>query len=143
VSEREPWPGRGRVGADWFAVSLDQVLGLARASDLDADLADDLIEARDLALMIGDWAKHRASCGDYFFTIGLSTRCEDRVNRCTFTVPHDPDAAEFLSKLTDQISTLAGQRAQDHKVISALTELTAMAAGLTVALEKSLSRPHE
>ncbi|HEY2578204.1 MAG TPA: hypothetical protein VGI74_18020 [Streptosporangiaceae bacterium] len=140
MSGGEPWPGKGRVGVDWFAASLDQILVLARASDLDADLADDLIEARDLALMMGDWAKHRAACGDYFFTISLSARSEDQVSRRTFTVPHDPEAAEFIAKLTLQLGALAGQRAQDHEVRRALTELTALGVGLIKALTDSLSK---
>jgi hypothetical protein len=130
----------GVVGVDWFAGSLDQILNLARASDLDADLADDLIEARDRALMIEDWAKHRAACGDYFFTVNLRMRSEDQASRYTFTVPHEPDAAEFLGKLLRQLGLLAGQRARDPEIRHALTELTAIAAGLTEALLESLSK---
>jgi hypothetical protein len=134
----EPWPAA--VGVGWFAASLDQILDLARASDLDAGLAGDLAETRDLALMMEDWAKHKAAGGAYFFTVSLDMRCEDQVSGQNFTVPHDPEAAEFLAKLTRQLGLLAGRRAQDHEVIRALTELTAIAAGLTKALLDSLSK---
>jgi hypothetical protein len=141
-------PRPGTVGVDWFAASLDRILGLARASDLDARLADDLTETRDLALMIEAWSKHRAGCGDYFFTVTLHLReevpgREDQVSSRAFTLPHDPDAAEFLAKLTRQLALLAGREALDDEVTRALTELTGIAAGLYKALVDSLSGPGE
>ena len=129
------------AGVEWFAASLDEILGAARASDLDAGLAGDLTAARDLALMMGDWAKHKAAGGAYFFTVTISMQSEDRADRRTFTVPHEPDAAEFLARLTRQLGLLAGQRAQDREIMRALTELTAIAAGLTKALLDSLDSP--
>lgn len=141
-------PRPATVGIDWFAASLDQILALARASDLDAHLADDLTEARDLALMIEDWSKHRAGVGDNFFTVTLNLRKEvpgeeDQASSHTFTLPHDPDAAEFLAKLTRQIAFLAGREAQDAEIARALTELTGIAIGLYQALLTSLSGPAE
>jgi hypothetical protein len=141
VSGEESRPETSGVG--WFAASLDQILDLARVSDLDAGLADDLAGARDLALMIDDWAKHRAGCGDYFFTVTIHMRSEDKVGHQTFSVPHDPDAAEFIAKLTTQLGLLAGRRARDEGIVRALTELTAVAAGLTKALVESLSNQDE
>jgi hypothetical protein len=129
------------AGVEWFAASLDRILDLAGASDVDAGLADDLTKARDLALMIGDWAKHTAASGGYFFTVSIHMRSDDRDDDHTFTVPHDPDAAEFMAGLTRQLAQLAGQRAQDGEVAHALTELTAIAAGLTKALVESLTGP--
>ncbi|HEY1915449.1 MAG TPA: hypothetical protein VGH27_07730 [Streptosporangiaceae bacterium] len=136
------------IGVNWFAASLDQILDLARASDLDAHLAGDLAEARDLALMIEDWSRHRAGCGDYFFTVSLQIRKEvpgqeDQVSSLTFSLPHDPDAAEFIGRLTRQIGLLAGLQAQDLEVMGALTDLTGIAAGLYKALMDSLGEPNE
>jgi hypothetical protein len=51
------------------------------------------------------------------------------------------DAAEFIAKLTVQLGALAGQRAQGHEVMRALTELTGIALGLPKALTDSLSKP--
>jgi hypothetical protein len=138
--------GPRTVGVDWFAGLLDQLLALARLSDLDAHFVDDLTETRDLALMIEDWSKHRAGSGDYFFTVTLHTRKEvpgreDQVGSHTFTLPHDPDAAEFIAKLTRQLALLAGRETQDDEVSRALMELTGIAAGLYKALMESLSGP--
>jgi hypothetical protein len=132
------------VGVDWFAASLDQILDLARASDLDAHLAGDLTEARDLALMIEDWSKHRAGRGDYFFTVAIQTRKEvpgqeDQLSSRTFTLPHDPDAAEFIARLTRQLALLAGREARGDDIARALTELTGVAIGLYQALMESLT----
>jgi hypothetical protein len=144
VNGEGPRPGTAGVG--WFADSLDQILDLARASDLDAHLAGDLTEARDLALMIEDWSKHRAGCGDYFFTVTLHVRKEvpgreDQVSSHTFTLPHAPDAAEFIARLTRQLNVLAGREARDDEIVRALTGLTGIAAGLYKALVDSLTRP--
>jgi hypothetical protein len=138
VSEREP--GSAAAGVEWFAAAVGEVLARARASELDAGLAADLAGARDLALLMGDWAQHQAT-GAAFFTVTLSLRRdgEDGVTERAFTVPHDPDAAEFLGRLTRQLAMLAGQRARDPAVISALTELTGLAAGLFKALTESLT----
>jgi hypothetical protein len=138
VSAAEPWSGT--AGVDWFAAQLDQILGLAGASELDKGLADDLIAARDQALMIEDWVKHRAGCGDYFFTITIHMRSGDQDSSHTFTVPHATEAADFLGKLALQLAHLAGQRAQDSEIIHALTELTGVATGLTKALMESLGK---
>jgi hypothetical protein len=139
-------PGPQTAGVEWFAASLDQILGLARASDVDAELAGDLTEARDLALMIGDWSKHRAGCGDYFFTVTLHVRKEvpgrdDEVTSHAFSLPHNSDAAEFLGRLTRQLAFLAGRGATDDQVARTLTELTGLAVGLYQALAESLSGP--
>jgi hypothetical protein len=146
MSGADPRPGP--VGVDWFAASLDQILDLARISDPGADLADGLTKARDLALMIEDWSKHRAGGGDCFFTVTLHARKEvpgeeDQVSSHTFTVPHDQDAAEFIARLTRQLALLAGRGAQDADVARALTGLTGLAAGLYQALMESLSGPGE
>jgi hypothetical protein len=138
VSGEEPWSGAAGVG--WFAAQLDRILGLAHASALDKGLANDLISARDLALIIEDWAKHRAGCGDYFFTVTIHMRSDDQDASHTFTVPHAPEAADFLGKLTRQLALLAGQRAHDPKLIHTLTELTAVATGLTQALLENLGK---
>jgi hypothetical protein len=140
VSEKEPEPAA--AGTEWFAAALAEVLARARASELDAGLAGDLAGVRDLALLMGDWAQHQAA-GAAFFTVTLSLRRdgEDRVTERAFTLPHDPDAAEFLGRLARQLALLAGQRARDPVVIGALTELTGLAAGLFKALTESLDTP--
>jgi hypothetical protein len=128
---------------EWFAAALAEVLARARASELDAGLAGDLAAARDLALLMGDWAQHRAACGAFFFTVSLRLRGDgdDRVTGRVFSLPHDPDAAGFTGRLARQLALLAGQRARDPAVISVLTELAGLAAGLVKALTESLSPP--
>jgi hypothetical protein len=61
----------------------------------------------------------------------------------TFALPHDPDAAEFIAKLTRQLALLAGRETQDDEVSRALMELTGIAAGLCKALMESLGGPDE
>jgi hypothetical protein len=138
VNGKEAWSGA--VGVDWFAAQLDRLRGLAVASALDGGLADDLIAARDLALVIEGWAKCRAGCGDYCCMVDVQMRSGDQDRSHTFTVPHVPDAADFLGKLTRQIALLAGRRVHEHEIIHTLTELKAIATGLTKAVLESLSK---
>ena len=113
-------PGPEAAGAGWFAASLDQILDQVRANDLGADFADDLAEVRDMALMVGDWAMHRAACGGYFFTVTIHMQSQDQLDSHVFAVPHDPDAARFMAKLTQQLGLLAGRCVQDQGVMRAL-----------------------
>ena len=138
MNGEEPWSGA--VGVDWFAAQLDRLRGLAVASALDGDLADDLISARDLALVIESWAKCRAGCGDYCCMIDVQMRSGDQDRSLAFTVPHVPDAAYFLGKLARQIALLAGRRVYEHEIIHTLTELKAIATVLSKTALVSLSK---
>jgi hypothetical protein len=138
MNGQEPWSRA--AGIDWLASQLDRLRGLAVASALDGGLADDLISARDLALVIEDWAKHRAGSGDYSCMVDVQMRSGDQDSSHTFTVPLIPDTADFLGKLARQITLLAGRRVDEHEIIHTLTELKAIANGLTQAVVKSLSK---